>query len=195
MKTVILLIDFRGHPALGGEYLNNLRYKEVQKILTHPLIDKSKIVFCSTSDSRPDPKMDEIQFMASQLGFHFLTYEEHISFPMLRVQLRLKCGFDMDPVDTQIVVGGCNTGGCVTKASKLMNAVQAHNAGYQTTMYLPMCAEYEQPGINDTERQIAGLVESYKILKKYNAFKIKWENKFKYLDLPYLESAKEFDKR
>ena len=32
MKTVILLIDFKGHPALGDEYLNNLRYKEVQKI-------------------------------------------------------------------------------------------------------------------------------------------------------------------
>mgnify|MGYP000925056725 CR=1 FL=1 len=44
MKTVILLIDFKGHPALGDEYLNNLRYKEVQKILSNPLIDKTKIV-------------------------------------------------------------------------------------------------------------------------------------------------------
>jgi len=40
VKTVILLIDFKGHPALGSEYLNNRRYAEVQKILTDTQIDR-----------------------------------------------------------------------------------------------------------------------------------------------------------
>ena len=67
-----------------------------------------------------------------------------------------------------------------------MNAIVACQAGYPTTIYLPMCAEYEQPGINDVERMMMGLVEVYKKIKKYKAFKITLENDFKYLNLPRL---------
>ena len=65
-----------------------------------------------------------------------------------------------------------------------MNAIQSHIKGYITTIYLPMCAEYEQPGINDVERTMVSLVEVYKWIKKFRAYKITLETNYSALNLP-----------
>ena len=31
-NTIVLLIDFLGHPILGDEYVNNRRYSELQRL-------------------------------------------------------------------------------------------------------------------------------------------------------------------
>ena len=184
MNTLILLIDFIGHQVLSENYINNRRYQEVQKILSDPRIDKSKIIFCTTDSSRVDVRLNELEFMASNLDIKFFKYEDDWTFDMLSDKLAESFDFDMNPNNTQIIIGGCNLAGCVTKATKPMNATAACEAGYPTTIYLPMCAEYEQPGINDVERMMMGLVEVYKQIKKYRAFKITLENDFRYLNLP-----------
>ena len=86
MKTVILLIDFKGHPALGGEYLNNRRYAEVQKILTDTQIDRSKIIF-AVSKGNKDVKLEELKFMAKHLDIKYYEYDSHITFEDLQKQL------------------------------------------------------------------------------------------------------------
>jgi len=86
--------------------------------------------------------------------------------------------------NTQIIIGGTNTAGCVIKSSKPMNAINSYIKGYATTIYLPMCAEYEQPGINDIERTMVSLVDVYKWIKKYGAYKIKLETNYTELNLP-----------
>lgn len=183
MKTVILLIDFKGHPALGSEYLNNRRYAEVQKILTDTQIDKSNIIF-AVSKGNKDEKLDELKFMAIHLGFKFYEYNLDTTFDELKQQLLQHHNFIIDQNDTQIIVGGTNTAGCVIKSSKPMNAIESHLKGYRTTIYLPMCAEYEQPGINDVERTMVSLVEVYKWIKKYRAYSIYLETNLSGLNLP-----------
>mgnify|MGYP001258800843 FL=1 len=183
MKTVILLIDFFGHPIFGGEYINTKRYIEIQKILTNTRIDKSKLVF-AVGGGWEDPKLCELERMAKNLDFKFHQYPKDTTFDQLKEQLWLKCNFEMDTKDTQIIVGGCNTGGCVIKASKPMCAIDSYIKGYETTIYLPMCAEYEQPGINDTERSMMGFAEVYKQIRDYKAFKIRIETDFNALNIP-----------
>ncbi len=39
MKTVILLIDFKGHEILADDYVNKLRYSTLQQITENPAID------------------------------------------------------------------------------------------------------------------------------------------------------------
>lgn len=183
MKTVILLIDFKGHPALGGEYLNNRRYAEVQKILTDTQIDRSKIIF-AVSKGNKDVKLEELKFMAKHLNIKYYEYDLDTTFDELKQQLLNFHNFKIDTSDTQIIIGGCNTAGCVIKSTKPMNAIQSHIKGYITTIYLPMCAEYEQPGINDVERTMVSLVEVYKWIKKFRAYKITLETNYSALNLP-----------
>ena len=183
MKTVILLIDFKGHPALGGEYLNNRRYAEVQKILTDTQIDRSKIIF-AVSKGNKDVKLEELKFMAKHLDIKYYEYDLHTTFDELKQQLYNFHNFNIDTSDTQIIIGGCNTAGCVIKSSKPMNAIESYLKGYPTTIYLPMCAEYEQAGINDVERTMVSLVEVYKWIKKYRAYKITLETNYSALNLP-----------
>jgi hypothetical protein len=183
VKTVILLIDFKGHPALGSEYLNNRRYAEVQKILTDTQIDRSKIIF-AVSKGNKDLKLEELKFMAKHLDIKYYEYDSHITFEDLQKQLLQHHNFLMGTDNTQIIIGGTNTAGCVIKSSKPMNAINSYIKGYATTIYLPMCAEYEQPGINDIERTMVSLVDVYKWIKKYGAYKIKLETNYTELNLP-----------
>ena len=158
--------DFKG-PADFDEYLNNKRYGE--RILTDTQIDKSNIIF-AVSKGNKDEKLDELKFMAIHLGFKFYEYNLDTTFDELRQQLLQHHNFIIDPNDTQIIIGGTNRN-CVIKSSKPMNAIESHLKGYRTTIYLPICAEYEQL-INDVERTMVSLVEIYKWIKKYRAYSI-----------------------
>ena len=97
MNTLILLIDFIGHQVLSENYINNRRYQEVQKILSDPRIDKSKIIFCTTDSSRVDVRLNELEFMASNLDIKFFKYEDDWTFDMLSDKLAESFDFDMNP--------------------------------------------------------------------------------------------------
>lgn len=45
-KTIILLIDFHGHPILGDNYINNKRYSELQRLICN-FHNRSELYFIS----------------------------------------------------------------------------------------------------------------------------------------------------
>lgn len=71
----------------------------------------------------------------------------------------------MTNTDTEIVIGGCNTSGCVLK-SKMCSAKYFAEKNYKTTILLPMCAEYSQHGINDIEKNMRAFARIFKYAKK-----------------------------
>ena len=98
-------------------------------------------------------------------------------------QKELKDFINIDKTDTQIIVTGTNTSGCVYK-SKSIGAYHWSKAGFKTKIYLPMTIEYEQKGINDLEKNINGFATLYNEIKKDKCFDIDIVKNFNDLKLP-----------
>ena len=77
--------------------------------------------------------------------------------------------WDIKEYNTQAIIGGCNLGGCVINA-KPMSAVFWQLKGYKTTIHLPLCAEYEQPGTNAVEKVYRSIEQLFHFTKQYKAF-------------------------
>ena len=182
-KTIVLLIDFKGHPLLGDEYVNNTRYSEIQRFLTSKNISREHLIFISNHKSY-DPKLMELFNMANTVGYTTRYIDELASMSDICNTIQLAVGWDVTPHDTQIIIGGCNFGGCVINA-KPISAVHWSKIGYQTIIHLPMCAEYEQPGVNSTEKAYNGFKQVYDFIKEHNAFDIQLTDKFEQLNFSF----------
>ena len=194
-NTIVLLIDFQGHPLLGDEYVNNTRYSEIQKFLTARNINREDIVFVSNTIS--DRKLEELFKMARTVGFKTITLTEKkepregvdTSIRELFNIIHEKLGWDIELSNTQIIIGGCNFGGCVVNSKKIA-AVHWAQLGFKTTIHLPLCAEYEQPGVNSTEKAYNGFKQAYDLIKEYKAFNnIQLTDKFEQLELTFYEKG------
>ena len=191
-KTIVLLIDFLGHPILGDEYVNNTRYSEIQKFISKRNISREDIVFVSNTIS--DRKLEELFKMARTVGFKTITLTEKkepregvdTSIRELFNIIHEKLGWDIELSNTQIIIGGCNFGGCVVNSKKI-SAVHWAQLGFKTTIHLPLCAEYEQPGVNSTEKAYNGFKQAYDFIKEHNAFNIKLTDKFEQLEFTFYE--------
>ncbi len=183
-KTIILLIDFKGHPILGDEYVNNKRYSELQKLICN--VEKaccfarleSELYFVSNMGEEYDKKLNEILKMARTNGFKILQISKTLrlndgdhTIEELSKHIKDNFHFQIDPSNTQIIIGGNNLGGCVVK-SKMISAVYWTKLGYKTTIHVPLCGEYEQTGINQVEKTYYGFQKLYTIIKDYKAFDI-----------------------
>ena len=196
-KTVILLIDFLGHPLLGDEYVNNRRYSELQR-LTLGKNTKSKIIIVSNMGKIYDKKLTEIMKMAREFGgFKTLQIDklnENFNDPGRYTIKEISnmifevTGWHIKPSDTQIIIGGCNLGGCVINA-KPCSAVHWAQLGFKTTIHLPLCAEYEQPGVNSTEKAYNGFKKAYEYIQFNKAFNIQLKDKFEQLELTFYEKG------
>ena len=165
MKTVILLIDFEGHKILADEYINKLRYSTLQQITCDDSIDTNETVICSIGSSGIDLKLLEIKNMAVVDGWKWLEINDEMSsIETIEKLVKEKLNFNMNNNDTQIIIGGCNTSGCVLK-SKLSSA-KYFSKKYNTTILLPMCAEYQAHGINDIEKNMRAFARIFKYAKK-----------------------------
>lgn len=164
MKTLILLIDFYGHPNLTiDKYSDNIRYSALTEIISSSHIDKKQILFYSTPIDPRDLKLIELKNMAVTNGFNWV---------------------DDIPEDVeQVIVTGTNTSGCVFKKQNL-GAYYWTIKGYKTKIYLPMCVEYEHKGINDFERNLYGFAQLYKHIKEHSCFEIEICKEFSDLELP-----------
>lgn len=176
-KTIILLIDFHGHPILGDNYINNKRYSELQKLMTN-VDTKSELYFVSNMPYSNDKKLGEILKMARSVGFKTLEVTKTLrpnegdhTIEELSNHIKEKFDFQIDPSDTQIVIGGNNLAGCVSK-SKMISAIYWSKAGYRTTIHVPLCGEYEQPGIDQVERTYYGFQKLYTAIKDNKCFDI-----------------------
>ena len=191
MKTLILLIDFYGHPALTTDrYNDSIRYSALTEIISSSTIDRKNCAIFSTSIPQNDERLLELKKMAILKGFPFVTpipgtndvpWDEIYSIDYIKS--KLKDFINIDKTDTQIIVTGTNTSGCVYK-SKSIGAYHWSKAGFKTKIYLPMTIEYEQKGINDLERNINGFATLYKRIKKDKCFDIDIVKNFNDLKLP-----------
>jgi len=191
VKTLILLIDFYGHPALTTDpYSDSVRYSYLTEIISSGFIDKKNCVFFSTTIDIRDEKLRELRNMAIAKGFTFVTpeddpnWDEHDNnYTIDYLKSKLKNYINIDHLDTQIIVTGTNTSGCVFN-KKGIGAYQWYKNKYKTKIYLPMCAEYENQGINDFERNMLGFASLYKKIYKEKFFNIKICRDFNDLKLP-----------
>jgi len=187
MKTLILLIDFYGHPALTTDsYSDSIRYSHLTEIISSNFIDRKNCIFFSTPIDHNDIRLLELKKMAIATHFTFVSIEDQINdqkYTIDYVKLKLKNFININNTDTQIIVTGTNTSGCVFK-NKNIGAYHWSKAGYKTKIYLPMCAEYENKGINDLEKNLYGFASLYKKIKKEKCFDIEICKKFSDLELP-----------
>lgn len=174
MKTVILLIDFEGHKILADEYVNKLRYSTLQHITADTSIDTKNNIILSIGNSGRDKKLQEIRNMALMDEWQWLEIpDDSWSIESIEKLVLEKLNFSMNNTDTQIVIGGCNTSGCVLK-SKLCSAKYFSWKQYKTIILLPMCAEYAHHGINDVEKNMRAFGKMFTFIK---------DNKLKNIDI------------
>jgi len=189
MKTLILLIDFYGHPALTTDsYSDSIRYSHLTEIISSSFIDRKNCIFFSTPIEHNDIRLLELKKMAITNHFTFVSIEDQINdqkYTIDYVKLKLKNFININNTDTQIIVTGTNTSGCVFK-NKNIGAYHWSKAGYKTKIYLPMCAEYENKGINDLEKNLYAFAQLYKKIKIFDCFDIDICKDFSDLELPYL---------
>ena len=182
-KTIILLIDFHGHPILGDNYINNKRYSELQKLICN-VNNMSDLYFISNMPYSKDTRLGEILKVARAVGFKTSCVTQTLrpnagdhTIEELSNHIKEKFDFQIDPSDTQIVIGGNNLAGCVV-SSKQISAVYWSKAGYRTTIHAPLCAEYEQPGINQVERTYNGFQKLYSVIRRHKCFDIQMSNEW-----------------
>lgn len=189
MKTLILLIDFTGHQALSTDPHNdNIRYSALTEIITEGNINKKECVFFSTTIPKTDFRLLELKRLAERNGFKFIiptdkeSYIGDETYSTDYIKSKFK-NFNIDHLDTQVIIAGTNTSGCVFK-NKDIGAYYWLKAGYETKIYLPMCAEFEKKGINDFERNMLGIASLYKKIYKEKCFDIKICEDINDLNLP-----------
>ena len=188
LNTVILLIDFRGHPILGDDYVNNHRYGEIQRLMLRNSgkVKKEDILFVSNNGAGYDKKLNELFKMAELINFNTLQLSENYDGDytvdeIIDIIFKMT-GYKIDSKFTQIIIGGCNLGGCVTNA-KNISAINWSKLNFKTTIHLPLCAEYEQPGSNQVERVCGGFREMYTIIRDNKAFDIRVTDHIKQLKI------------
>lgn len=162
--SVVLLIDFNGHPSLGDDNMNNLRYKYLQDIAFDP---NYRVVFMSNHDDRHS-KLNEIQKMVTTENYHkwinIGTGDNSDTYTVFDIE-QLLATHGLRPQN--IVIGGCNTAGCVI-STKGWSAIHWAKKGYDTTICLPMCADYQMPGIDSYEKSITAFTVLYNRIKTHN---------------------------
>jgi len=186
-KTVILLIDFHGHPILGDDFVNNKRYSELQKLICN-VNTRSELYFISNMPHSKDPRLAEILKMARAIGFKTSCVTQTLrpnagdhTIEELSNHIKEIHDFQIDPNDTQIIIGGNNLAGCVA-SSKQISAIYWSKAGYRTTIHVPLCGEYEQPGINQVERTYNGFQKLYTAIKDNKCFDIRMSSEWHEID-------------
>lgn len=202
MKIILNLIHFAGNPLLGDDFMNDLRYSELQRFLCHHpwfKLDDVMIVSNDKGNETVDPRYREIKNMAKNVGFRWHETEYNTRIVELKEELERAYNFkfeargeDREP-RTIVIMGGCNLAGCIMSHNTL-GAIQWGKQLYQTEVYVPMCAEYEQPGINGTEKMMKAVVDVYNEVKKEDNVDL-WKcidlvSNFDLLSIPKIHSNK-----
>jgi hypothetical protein len=170
-KTIVLLIDFEGHPAMGDEHTNHLRYSCLNGLLSIPDSDlyiiSNHLQGISSDDKSTHLKMCEIEKMVAAEGRHTwrnIDPDKEISVKDIEAILE-KDGYRIK----NVILGGCNTAGCVLR-TRGYSAQKWAEAGHNVQIYLPMCADYQLAGLNQAERNLKAFTIMYTIIKHHNLF-------------------------
>ncbi len=168
-KTLVLLIDFEGHPSIcDDEITNTLRFSWLKTLIFN--------------DEYDNPDFD-ILFMSDHLPHHtkMMEYERMIGAETRHRLIKIDPDAELDLDDvihqaqmhgyeiTNVIIGGCNTIGCVLDSCGY-SALKWARAGYPVQICLTMCADYQMYGQNMTESNIYSFSQLYtRIQAEYDA--------------------------
>ena len=100
--TIVMLIDFIGHPKLGDHYTNNRRYSELLKFATSSKLDRDNIIF--VSNTRGD-MLSETLDMLKTAGFDILYTQSDESINNIVDKIKDIKGWDIKQYTTQVIIG------------------------------------------------------------------------------------------
>jgi hypothetical protein len=181
-KTIILLIDFEGHPILGDDMTNNLRYSYLKSLIFNDAEGDIYDLLVVSDHAEEHPKMTEIQRMSEIEGRHtwininpdracgnsWIDGEAVENFSIQTIIDKVaEYGYEIQ----NVVVGGCNTNGCVFNSTSYSSAKWAH-AGYPVQIMLPMCADYQLTGLDMIEVNIMAFSGLYTQIKEHGLFNL-----------------------
>jgi len=181
-KTIILLIDFEGHPILGDDMTNNLRYSYLKSLIFNDAEGDIYDLLVVSDHAEEHPKMTEIQRMSEIEGRHtwininpdracgnsWIDGEAVENFSIQTIIDKVaEYGYEIQ----NVIVGGCNTNGCVFNSTSYSSAKWAH-AGYPVQIMLPMCADYQLTGLDMIEVNIMAFSGLYTQIKEHGLFNL-----------------------
>ena len=144
--TIILLIDFEGHPELGSEFTNNQRFSSLAWLL-NPVREKPLVIISNHNIER-HKKTEEVAKMTRVENRHIWISidSDNSSIESIKQEVE-KHGY----IINNIIIGGTNTSGCVFR-SKPYSAMSWAKRGYDVQVLSSMCADYQITGVNATEQ-------------------------------------------
>ncbi len=169
-KTLILLIDFKGHPLLADELTNNLRYHYLMELLqveTQLNIMSDHVV---NSKNKDHHRIEHIKEMYDIEGLHNWDVinpkgKKDVEINTDWINFAEKTFEERGYSINNVIIGGTNTAGCVLR-SKPYSAIHWAKKGYPVQIYLPMCADYQLPGVNQAERNMAACSVLYNVIRE-----------------------------
>jgi len=159
-KTIMMLIDFHGHPILGDDHTNNQRYSKLAEMICNPFYD---LVIVSTHNKEKHSKMEEYKKMVDIEERHtwIVIDPDKKPTPTDIAELCKEKGFKIG----NVIMGGTNTAGCIIR-SRSFSAAKWAQAGYEVQIWLPLCAENQLTGVNQLEREQKAFSIVYREIKK-----------------------------
>ena len=200
-RTLIILPHMEGHRGVGTPFMNGMRFSYLKQ-LAFPGRDLSRMpsVIISFHDYNMHHtrmwEFDEMLRVEDREGgdVKMLQYDGDATPSIQDIIDRVEDeGLEVikNTKETPIIFGGTNTLGCVT-TSKPYSAFEWAKQGWYVELLLPMCADYQMPGVTDTEIYIETFAKLYKEIKaeglsEYidittkveNQWENHWENIFK----------------
>ena len=146
IRNVLVLIHFEGKPSLTDEYSEELRWSTLRELLKKT---KKRMLIISDHPRFVNNRMNEFRNMVIENNKHSwldidpIKYENinHIEMEMYNKRIIAK----------NVIFGGTNTGGCLCETLPY-SALKWAKEGHNVKILLPMCTDYEQPGVTAVER-------------------------------------------
>ena len=189
-NTLILLIDFEGEPELQDQNYLNSRYVALLNILQDRKIDREKciIVFNTYNDISDkfhnidnewkkidNPQLRKLVKYAwlEKWSVYNMVKETNAGYIDIDIETFIKAmkekrpEFDIEPNKANIIIGGTETAGCILSNKKL-GALNWSKRGYNTSIYLPLCAEVSALGNTWYEKQQGAFANFWSVIKNHD---------------------------
>lgn len=145
-RTVVLLVDFHGHPMLGNEYENELRYTALKALIFNENFPQLIIV---SDHLEKHSKEVELKRLVDIEGKHIWINIDPDNQPTVEEIISMINQHGFQP--RNLIIGGTNTTGCVLRSRKY-SLLEWAKIGCPSTLFLPMCNDYQLPGTTWAER-------------------------------------------
>lgn len=164
--TLVLLVDFHGHPSMAvGEEMNTLRFQELKRLVFDSSADV--IIIDNTLPQDVNEEFFEIKRLVDiENIIPWIVIDpddKKIDIPYIVKMIEQRGRYIQ-----HVVVGGCNTAGCVIY-TKPYAATKWAKDGYDTSVWLPICAEYQMVGATVSQTNMKAFEIMFNYIKDSRA--------------------------